>query len=290
MYFDVEGAGLVPDGPVMRAKPTLLLLHGGPGFDHSAFKPWWSRFGDTHQVVYYDHRGQGRSDGRDDPSGWRLDTWADDVVRLCDALEISAPVVLGSSFGGVVAMHYAARHPNHPAKLILSSCSARFDLEATVATFERLGGPEAAGIARRFWSGAPDESRADYTRVCMPLYTRHDVDFVGGMPRAIRNPKVGSHWVRGERPTLNLLDELEAIRCPTLVLCGLDDPIAPVATQVAMAARIPAHLLRFEQLADCGHGTYRDQPERTVEILQEFLAEPGITEPGITEPGITEPG
>jgi len=39
LYVDIEGAGLVPDGPRMREKPTLVLLHGGPGFDHSMYKP-----------------------------------------------------------------------------------------------------------------------------------------------------------------------------------------------------------------------------------------------------------
>ena len=57
LFVDVEGLGLVPDGATMRAKPTLILLHGGPGFDHSSFKPHWSQFTDIAQVVYYDHRG-----------------------------------------------------------------------------------------------------------------------------------------------------------------------------------------------------------------------------------------
>jgi pimeloyl-ACP methyl ester carboxylesterase len=39
LYFDVEGTGLVPDGPAMRQEPTLVLLHGGPGFDHALYKP-----------------------------------------------------------------------------------------------------------------------------------------------------------------------------------------------------------------------------------------------------------
>ena len=63
LYFDVEGAGLVPDGPRMREKPTLLLLHGGPGFDHSMYKPAFSHLADTAQIVYLDHRGNGRSEG-----------------------------------------------------------------------------------------------------------------------------------------------------------------------------------------------------------------------------------
>ena len=52
LFFDVEGAKLVPDGPAMREKPTLLLLHGGPGFDHSIYKPAYSALADVAQIIY----------------------------------------------------------------------------------------------------------------------------------------------------------------------------------------------------------------------------------------------
>src|SRR5208337_3539769 len=58
MFFDVEGAKLRPDGPQMREVPTVVLLHGGPGGDHSGFKPHYGRLADIAQVVYIDHRGQ----------------------------------------------------------------------------------------------------------------------------------------------------------------------------------------------------------------------------------------
>src|ERR1700733_14324423 len=96
LFVDVEGLGLVPDGSSMREKPTLILLHGGPGFDHSSFKPLFTRLANLAQVVYYDHRGHGRSDRRP-AEEWTLDTFADDVVRLCDALGIVKPIVLGQS-------------------------------------------------------------------------------------------------------------------------------------------------------------------------------------------------
>ena len=127
LFVDIDGAGLVPDGPTMRAKPTLVLLHGGPGFDHSGFKPAFARLADLTQIVYYDHRGHGRSDRRP-PAEWTLDTFADDVVRLCDALGIVKPIVLGQSFGGFVAQRYLARHPQHPGKVILSSTSPHLGL------------------------------------------------------------------------------------------------------------------------------------------------------------------
>lgn len=53
LFVDVEGASLVPDGPALRVKPTLILLHGGPGYDHSGFKPAFSALADVAQIVYY---------------------------------------------------------------------------------------------------------------------------------------------------------------------------------------------------------------------------------------------
>jgi pimeloyl-ACP methyl ester carboxylesterase len=104
-------------------KPTLLLLHGGPGSDHSIYKPAYSGLADIAQIIYLDHRGNGRSE--DSPrESWNLAQWGDDVRAFCDALGIVNPIVLGASFGGMVALAYATRHPAHPSKLILISTEA----------------------------------------------------------------------------------------------------------------------------------------------------------------------
>jgi pimeloyl-ACP methyl ester carboxylesterase len=126
LFVDIEGAGLVPDGPAMRRKPTLVLLHGGPGYDHSMFKPAFSQLADVAQVVYLDHRGHGRS-SRGKPAEWNLAQWGDDVRGVCDVLGVEKPVVLGFSFGGYVAQAYATRHPRHPGKLVLASTAAIVD-------------------------------------------------------------------------------------------------------------------------------------------------------------------
>src|SRR5208282_5085640 len=139
LFFDVEGAKLRPDGPLMREVPTVILLHGGPGFDHSNFKPDFSRLAEVAQVVYLDHRGNGRSD-RGDPKKWNLPQWGDDLRAFCDALEIERPVVLGNSFGGMVAMSYATRHPDHPAKLVLSSTAAVSRRDRSLEMFQKRGG------------------------------------------------------------------------------------------------------------------------------------------------------
>jgi pimeloyl-ACP methyl ester carboxylesterase len=82
LFFDVEGTKLVPNGPAMRERPTLLLLHGGPGFDHSIYRPAYSALADVAQIIYLDHRGNGRSE--DGPqAGWNLAQWGDDVHAFC---------------------------------------------------------------------------------------------------------------------------------------------------------------------------------------------------------------
>ena len=160
LFFDIEGAGLVPDGPAMREKPTLILLHGGPGMDHSSYKPRFSELADIAQVVYLDHRANGRSDAGP-REAWTLAQWGDDVHAFCETLGIERPIVLGASFGGMVALAYATRHPAHPGKLILVSTEAAGSthLAERVALFERLGGPEVGALARRrFLDGQVDEA------------------------------------------------------------------------------------------------------------------------------------
>lgn len=169
LFVDIEGPGLMPDGAQMREKPMLICMHGGPGFDHSSFKPGFSALADIAQIVYYDRRGHGRSDARP-RAEWTLDTWADDVVRLSDALGIEKPIVLGQSFGGFVAQRYLARHPAHAVKVILSSTSPHMGLERKLAMFERLGGLQARQRAEDFWARPSPASWEAYWSTCRKLY------------------------------------------------------------------------------------------------------------------------
>lgn len=270
LFYDVEGAKLVPDGARLREKPTLILLHGGPGFDHSGYKPAFSTLADDAQLVYLDHRGQGRSD-KSAPEHWTLAQWADDVRGLCDALGIERPIVFGSSFGGMVAMAYAARHPEHAAKLVLSSTAPRHDLDGLVARFAALGGAEPAAAARRFWEEPGRDTLADYARLALPLYNRAKAD-----PDANARTRfaldVMFHFARGEIRTMNLAPGLARVRCPTLVLGGELDPICPIEMQQEIAAALPREHVRFERFPDCGHGVYRDDP-RAFEVIREFIRE-----------------
>jgi len=274
LFFDVEGAGLVPDGPTLRRKPVLLLLHGGPGYDHSVFKPMFSVFADICQVVYLDHRGQGRSEAGPEDR-WTLAQWGDDVRAFCDTLGIEKPIVLGQSFGGYVAQSYATRHPDHPGKLILSSTIARKVPERVSAKFRKLGGPEAQRIADAFWDDPNPETQAAYERVCYPLYnTRHDMFTGDGAARVVRRPEVLLHFRKrpdGEIHRMNFLPDLPKVRCPTLVMAGEEDPVTPADDAAEMAAAIPQHLVRFQRFPGCGHGVFRDAPEEGLTAIRRFI-------------------
>jgi pimeloyl-ACP methyl ester carboxylesterase len=277
LFFDVEGAKLVPDGPVMREKPVLLMLHGGPGADHSIYRPAYSALADITQIVYLDHRGNGRSE--DGPrEGWNLAQWGDDVRAFCDALGIADPIVLGASFGGMVALAYATRHPDHSSTLILISTEARGGSypDRRVELFERFGGPEVGALARRRFlefRGHPDQASRDaWRRLAMPLYFRkpRDPDMAR---RAVNRPEVLQLFTGpgGEADTFNMFPDLHRIQCPTLVMGGEDDPMHPIESQADIAAALPAHLVQFERFANCGHAVVPDAPERAMALLRDFI-------------------
>src|SRR5437667_9077978 len=248
LFVDVDGAKLVPDGMSMRERPTIILIHGGPGFDHTPFKAHYSSLTEIAQVVYYDHRGNGRSD-EGQRERWNLDQWADDLRMLCDLLGIERPIVFGASFGGFVALNYALRHPDHPAKLVLASTTARIHLDRALAMFDRLGGPGVRAVAERFFTEPTAENREEYLRVCGPHYTQRPRP-PEILARVTRRAEVSEHFFRGEILRFDFTQRLSEIRCPVLLLAGELDPIVTMEDAAEVAAAIPPDSRRFERFPD----------------------------------------
>lgn len=273
LFVDVENPGLVRDGDRMREKPTLLLLHGGPGHDHTGLKGALAPLRDVAQLVYYDHRGNGRSEG-DDPADWNLARWGDDVKALCDALGIVAPIVLGLSFGGFVAQSYATRHPGHPGKLILMSTAARIDHAAMFEAFGRVAGPEVRAVAEAYWTAPTVERRDAYHLRCVPFY-RHRRDVERPASLAIRRDPVALHFngPKNEHGRMDFRADLARVECPTLVMAGEEDPIMPVAFAETLAASLPRRLSRLERFPSCGHDLQGDDPERALATIRDFIRE-----------------
>jgi proline iminopeptidase len=275
VFFDVVGSKLEPVGPQMREKPTLIVLHGGPGFDHSGLRGDFDGFADIAQVIYIDHRGNGRS-VPSDPATWTLAQWGDDVRAFCGALGIEKPIVLGQSFGGMVAQSYATRHPEHPRALILSSTAARMDFATSLKLFERKGGPEALKVATEMWQSGSDEIFETYMRVCMPLYnTTVRSDGGDARSRAVMRREVFRHFsLPGcEIRRMDFRAELNKILCPTLILAGAEDPITPPDLSRELLTCVKEGCATLHIYDQCGHGAFRDNPQIVLGAIREFVTQ-----------------
>lgn len=272
LFFDVNGAKLVPRAAEMVERPTIVLLHGGPGYDHSHYKPGFDRYTEFAQLVYLDHRGQGRSDP-DSRSNWRLDVWADDVVAFCGALGIDRPIILGSSFGGFVALALAARHPEFMSSMILLGTAASVDIGRIVERFGELGGEEAAASAAAMLD-APDspENLAAYQAHCFPLYTVRPFD-PAMLERCVFRPELVEHFFRpgGEYRRFDYHRALANVAVPTLMVHGRRDPIVPYDLAEATARSFPPGTVEFHLLEDCGHDVAFDAPDVLTSLIEDFV-------------------
>ncbi len=267
LWFDVNGPALVPDGSEMRRRPTLVLVHGGPGsFDHSYFKPDFDRLADHAQVVYLDLRGHGRSDWGE-TSAWSFETCADDIRIFCDAIGIARPIVLGHSMGGPIVLLYGARHPSHAAGLIVQSGFARWDASRVVEGFRRVAGDEVAEIARRSYAGesVPDEEWALVATAFGPQVP--DAERRAHTPKNSDLSTYGMDLVR----QLDIVDELSRIDAPTLVSVGDLDPVTPVAAAEEIVGAFPEGIARLVILEGAGHWTWMDAPDRYWPMVIEFI-------------------
>jgi len=268
LWFDVDGPALVPDGSAMRARPTVVLIHGGPGtYDHSYLKPDFGRLTRCAQVVYLDLRGHGRS-ARTAVEEWTFEACADDIRAFCDALGIARPIVFGHSMGGFVAMLYAARHPAHPGGLILQSTMARFDLERLVGGFRRFGGDEVAELARRDYGGR-SVTDSEWDRVFATFGPR--VPDPEQLARRTRNAELSRHGMDLMR-RFDIVAELSRIECPTLVCVGELDPVTPVEAAREILAALPAGAGRLEIVDHAGHFPWLDDPDRYWPVIESIVA------------------
>jgi proline iminopeptidase len=274
LWFDVSGPALQPAGEQVIERPTIVAVHGGPGLDHVGLKDHLQALEQQLQVVYYDQRGHGRSDYCG-PADWNLPTWAGDLRELGDRLGLTAPVVLGSSFGGFVALAYAALHPAHPAGVILANTTGgRTDYELSIQTFRRLGGEAAAAAAARDFAELTEESAAEFNRVCYPLFSAlpgYEEESQRRLRRAIHTTAVNLHYWRAEAPAYDPWDLLADVRCPVLILVGEDDPMCPLPVVQELAAGLVNADVELVALPQARHTVFRDQPERSSGAVLEFV-------------------
>lgn len=244
--------------------PAVVLLHGFTS-DNRMWLPVIDALSQDYRVIAPDMRGHGATTAPEDLDSYTMEAYAGDLLALLDALEVDVCALVGCSFGGMVALHFAVHHADRVAGLVISDSSAAYshpeydqkylDREARIDSqadiVDRLGTAE---LGKRAARDIADPFLAEGIR------KRYE--------RMSREGFLGAAQVRRERP--NLLPVLrERLTMPTLVCIGDEDPVYS-ATEV-MLRELPA--ARYLVFKNTGHGIPALKPEPYARELLQFLAD-----------------
>jgi proline iminopeptidase len=275
IYFDVEGMALVPDGGIMRERPVAFLIHGGPGGDHTGFKPVFTPLSARMQLVYFDHRGQGRS-AKGDPVTYTLDENVDDMEALREHLGLGPIVSIGTSYGGMVAMAHAARYPDSVSHLVLIVTAAHSGFIASAQEIVReRGTAEQKCVCDLLWAGNLNsvERLRNFYQVMGPLYARnYDPQAAAAIRgRGSHSPEPLNHAFGpgGFLHSYDLRPELCKIIAPTLILAGRHDWICAPEFSEEISRYIPGSDLRIFE--NSSHSIRSDEPQAMIDAIAGFI-------------------
>jgi proline iminopeptidase len=269
---------------VMGQGYPLVLMHGGPGLDHSTLLSL-QPLADEFTLVFYDHRCNGRSEGAD-VSSMTFENLTSDADALRKTLGFDQWAVLGHSFGGNVALEYALRYPQRLSHLILMNTGGDqswVNQNAPKILAKRGYRASAVEAARRFFNGqvTPNEYLPVFMKF-MGAYSYHSSIWyhpivltlalkVGlGPPMKIR-PEATIFGYSQPLQGWTVMDRLNEIDVPTLVMAGRYDFLFPPEHQAILADRLPNAELVLIECA--GHNPQDEQPAEVIQALKHFLAD-----------------
>lgn len=259
----------------------LLVLHGGPGYDHSYLLPDMDRLADAFRLIYLDQRGRGKSGRTADPGEITVQSEVDDIEALRAHLGLEQIALMGHSWGGLLAMEYAIRHPGRVSRLVLLNTAPASHEDAALFIRERDG--NAPGVRELESTPAYEEGDLEAVAAASRAYFRATLrseellDRLIGQLHAgwtkedvLRSRAIGGRlWAETYlRASYDLLPKLTRIGVPALVLHG-DYDFIPVTCAARIAESIPDASLVV--LSDCGHFSYLEQPDAVREVLTGFF-------------------
>jgi len=254
------------------AGEPVLLLHGYP-HDRSLWAPQLSAPAEGIRLIAPDLPGFGESGPVPSPA---MDAWADWVATLLDTMHVERAVVGGVSMGGYLAFAVWRRHPSRVRGLVLADTRGGADTDEARAKrreMQALAHAEGAGaIAERMITGMVGKT----TRTLQPA----TVAALDAMMRRSPVPAI----VDALQALMNRPDStatLATISVPTLIVCGEEDVITPLAESQAMHAAIRGS--RLEIIPRAGHVSNFERPEVFNALLSDFLR--ATIRTGPTRPG-----
>lgn len=258
-YYEQTGEG-----------PSLVFVHGA-FVDANIWEPQWKHFSSKYQVLRYDLRGHGRT-GPSDLDCYTMETYADDLAYLLNALSIDSAVVCGLSWGGGIAQAFAVRYPDRLIGLVLAGSTVSMSVTLGEKLLRYVLFPRSAMMLMirtlsvdqfvrfsiwlsritlgKHWLNR-DESTFDYLRQCMVQITRSEYlkiwDAIYGFDLA----------------------PLEKITCPTLVVTGERDSKMALRHTSEIIQRVPRVEARV--LPAAYHAMTMEEPEAFNSLLEQFL-------------------
>ncbi len=263
--IEVDGASLhtvqVGDGP-----EVAVMLHGGPGAAHEYLRPGLDAVAEPgrRRLLYYDQRGCGRSPLGPgvEPAGWRTHVADLDAVR---AHLGGAPLVLvGYSWGALLALLYATEHPDRVARLALISPAPAAARERGEAR-ERLAAMARRPSVEALRARLDPRDRRNRFALAVAGYFADPERAVGLTPFMVKQAAEDAVWC--SLGDYDLRPALRGLGVPAFVAHGADDPI-PLATARATADALGAEFVAIDA---CGHVPYVEAPERLFPPLRRFL-------------------
>lgn len=241
-------------GEVHGEGPRVLFLNGS-GATIELVRPLVEILARRLTVAIHDQRGLGRTEIPDGP--YSMAQYADDARAFLDHLGWESCRVLGISFGGMVAQELAVTWPGRVERLVLACTSA--------------GGAGGSSYPLHELLDLDEVSRAARMTAIADLRTATDSagrTESGGAPPLDERQRRGVWWQMQARRHHDVWDRLVNITCPTLVMAGRHDGIAPVDNSVAIVSRLRDGELR---VYDGGHQFFI-QDRRAVPDMMDFLA------------------
>jgi pimeloyl-ACP methyl ester carboxylesterase len=236
-------------------RTPLVALHGGPGSTHNYFAPL-ERLADERPVVLYDQLGCGRST-RAQPGNWSVAVFLEELDALRAHLGLERVHLLGTSWGGMLALEHALARQDSLVSLILSSTLANAAQWAVEAKRLRddVPGTDEDFEARHFYRNAD----------CLEI-TRMRAERNKAVYEAMWGP---NEWtITGALDGWDVRARLPELKLPTLVLRGADDLSTPAISKALLDGIPHAREVVFEESS---HTPVLEETERYLAAVRAFL-------------------
>ncbi len=269
IFYEVVGSG-----------DPIIVVHGGPGLDHSYLRPGLDALASSNTLIYYDQRGTGRSTATLDSASINLDAFVEDIDALRQALGYEKVTVLAHSWGALIGLEYAARHPESLRALILMDpvepgtrfqdqqrarqAAARTPEDSTdLATLT-----SSEGFAAHDPATVSEVYRVMFRQTLKDRSRISELDLDLAESTAKNGPEVAA-LLAGSMGEIDWWDRLSGILVPTLVLHGRYDLI-PVEMSRALAQALP-----FGRIAvlDSGHFPFVEDRDGMISAISSFFVD-----------------